>query len=289
MVEKNIPCVVVHRGYKPYLKYNLEITSKNNLIFLIGDSSVRHLEQISKNIIFINIDKYEKDNEVVKFKNNFKNYNTQSTEIEWMNFERVFIMQRFAKENKFEKVFHIDSDNILLLDINNLKFEKELAYCIPSYQENNRMDSSIHCGLLNMNFFELYQQLFIDVYINKNKFYLIKEKIEYHEENKIRGGITDMTFYYIMQKLKIVDPQNLMAPIINKNGDEYIFMNNFNILEGHYGLQNFKSSFKKGIRIYNGNKVKDIINNKYFRIANIHFQGTSKKYLNRYTKFKLKY
>ena len=41
-----------------------------------------------------------------------------------------------------------------------------------------------------------------------------------------------MTFYYIMQKLKIVDPQNLMAPIINKNGDEYIFMNNFNILEG---------------------------------------------------------
>ena len=135
MVEKNIPCVVVHRGYKPYLKYNLEITSKNNLIFLIGDSSVRHLEQISKNIIFINIDKYEKDNEVVKFKNNFKNYNTQSAEIEWMNFERVFIMQRFAKENKFEKVFHIDSDNILLLDINNLKFEKELAYCIPSYQE----------------------------------------------------------------------------------------------------------------------------------------------------------
>ena len=97
MVEKNIPCVVVHRGYKPYLKYNLEITSKNNLIFLIGDSSVRHLEQISKNIIFINIDKYEKDNEVVKFKNNFKNYNTQSAEIEWMNFERVFYYATFCK------------------------------------------------------------------------------------------------------------------------------------------------------------------------------------------------
>ena len=69
-----------------------------------------------------------------------------------------------------------------------------------------------------------------------------------------------------------------MAPIINKNGDEYIFMNNFNILEGHYGLQNFKSSFK-GIRIYNGNKVKDIINNKYFRIANIHFREPQKNIL----------
>ena len=74
-------------------------------------------------------------------------------------------MQRFAKENKFEKVFHIDSDNILLLDINNLKFEKELAYCIPSYQENNRMDSSIHCGLLNMNFLN-YISSFLLMYIS---------------------------------------------------------------------------------------------------------------------------
>ena len=44
-MKSDISCVLVHKGYKPYLKYNLEITSKNNKIYLIGDKS---LEKITK-------------------------------------------------------------------------------------------------------------------------------------------------------------------------------------------------------------------------------------------------
>ncbi len=46
MDKKEIDCVVIHKGYQPYLKYNLEITSKNNNVYLIGDHSLKFLEKI---------------------------------------------------------------------------------------------------------------------------------------------------------------------------------------------------------------------------------------------------
>ena len=52
-MKSDINCVIVHKGYKPYLKYNLEITSKNNKIYLIGDKSLEKLQNISKNITYI--------------------------------------------------------------------------------------------------------------------------------------------------------------------------------------------------------------------------------------------
>ena len=41
------------------LKFNLEITSKNNKVFLIGDESVSKLASVNDNIEFINIEEYE--------------------------------------------------------------------------------------------------------------------------------------------------------------------------------------------------------------------------------------
>jgi hypothetical protein len=46
---------------------------------------------------------------------------------------------------------------------------------------------------------------------------------------------------------------------------------------------------RKKIKLYDGNSVNDLINLKIIKIANIHFQGTSKKYLNRFSKYRLKY
>lgn len=284
----DIPCIIVHRGYKPYLKFNLEITSKNNKIFLIGDSSVSNLASINCNIEFINIQDFERREKILELRKYFVNYNTQSDDIEWMNFERVFIIQDFMFERGYSKIFHLDSDNILLKNINDFKFKNSIAYCIPSFQNNYRMDSSIHCGLLDNNFFNEFEKLYIDLYINKNKFHLIEKKINYHKVNNVRGGITDMTLYYLLNNLKIINPQNLMQPFKDKNDDEFIFINNLNLAEGFYDLNNFEMKRKK-IKIFNGNSVYDLSNSKKIKIANIHFQGSSKKHLNRFTKYKLKY
>ena len=129
-----------------------------------------------------------------------------------MNFERVFIMQEFMLKEGYKQIFHLDSDNVLLKNINDFRYNNATAYCIPSIQDNYRMDSSIHCGLLDTKFFLEFEKLYSGLYINKKQFHLIEKKISYHKKNNIRGGITDMTLYYLLQKLQKVTPQNLMKP-----------------------------------------------------------------------------
>ena len=286
MENYDIPCVIVHRGFQPYLKFNLEITSKNNKVFLIGDESVSNLASISDNIEFVNIDKYETRNRIINLKKYFVNYSTQPQTLEWMSFERVFIIHDFILERNYKQIFHLDSDNVLLKNINDFKFDYSNAYCIPSFQDNYRMDSSIHCGLLDKNFFIEFEKLYSDLYITKNKFHLI-EKNQLSQKNNIRGGICDMTCTSYFKILKN-QPTKFDATFKKQRGEEFVFINNFNMAEGFYDFNNFEMRRKK-IKLYNGSSVNDLINMKKIKIANIHFQGASKKYLNRFSKYRLKY
>ena len=276
-----IPVVIIHRTYKDYLKKNLEITSKNNKVYLIGDCELENLGLLH-NVIFVNINKYENLPLIKESYKNFINYSSNNKKFEWGCFERVFILKYFMNEYNINKIFHIDSDNILLEDINNYIFEKDIAYCICKNWHKYHMCASIHSSLLNINFCNKFIDLFNDLYINKNKFYLIKDKIKYHKNSRgefRNGGICDMTLYYILQKEKILDVQNLLIP---KNNS--VFINTFSGGEGYESLTQFElnNSNKNIIKdnIYNKYIIKDIINNRKFQLFNIHFQGNTKKFLN---------
>ena len=52
-----IPSVIIHDEYQEYLETNIQITGKNNEIFLIGNSSVKVLEKYP-NITYVDISKY---------------------------------------------------------------------------------------------------------------------------------------------------------------------------------------------------------------------------------------
>ncbi len=288
MDKKEIDSVVIHKGYQPYLKYNLEITSKNNNVYLIGDSSLKFLEKIRKNITFIDIKNYEEDDKLNYYKNNFINYSTNSFDFEWFCFARMFILNNFLKEFNLNQIFHIDSDNILLTDINNLHFTNENAFMIPHNQEEYRMSASIHSGLINKSFCHEFSVLFEDLYINKNKFDLIEDKINHHKKNNIAGGICDMTLYYILYNENLVNPQNLFEPLNTLNNEEMIFINRLDSSEGPNSLESFKLKDEK-LQIYKGNSVFDVIKNKKIKICNIHYQGGSKRFLNRFTKYRLNY
>ena len=142
------------------------------------------------------------------------------------------------------------------------------------------MCCSIHSGLLNNEFINEFIKLYDDLYINKSRFDLIKDKIKYHTSsngNYINGGICDMTLYYILSTDKKLDIQNLGEP--NNN---IVFMNNLNNGEG-YSSKNQYTLFNNIIKlIFNSNdySIHDKINNKKFKVFNIHFQGGAKRYLN---------
>ena len=284
----NLSCVIIHKGYQPYLKYNLEITSKNNNIYLIGDESVQFLEKINSNITFINISKYENINKLTLYKDKFKNYSTKSFDFEWFCFARVFILQEFLKDFNLNEVFYIDSDNVLLVDIRKLKFKKNCAYLIPNNQENFRMAASIHSGLIDKSFCFEFEKIFNEIYISKEKHSLILPKIDYHQKFDIPGGICDMTLYYLLYSENYINPQNLLEDTTINDKSDFIFMNNLNSSEGLNSYDCYELKNNK-IKIFDGNKINDISRNKMLNLCNIHFQGSAKKNLNKFTKFKLNY
>nr|QFG75015.1 MAG: hypothetical protein [Megaviridae environmental sample] len=274
MIKSTIPVVIIHRTYKDYLNINLQITGSNNKIYLIGDTQIANLGHID-NVTFVNINKYENIPLIKESYKHFINYSSNSKEFEWGCFERIFILQSFMKEFDLKQIFHIDSDNVLLDDINNYPFEKNIAYCVPRNWHEYRMSNSIHSSLLNQEFCDKFIELFSDLYINKRKFYLIKDKIMYHTKNP--GGICDMTLYYLLIKEKIIDVQNLLNPINN-----IVFINNINNGEGIENKHQFKlDNNKLDILLIDGKfLIYDIINNQPTELFNIHFQGGAKYLLN---------
>lgn len=281
----SIPTVVVHRGYKSYVKHCVQLTSKKNLIYIIGSRDLEFLTNINKNIKFIDIDKYANKKEIREYEKFFTNYSTYNLEFAWYCFERIFILEEFLKDFSFSKAFHIDSDNAVFVDVNKINFEKNIAYHVSQFQNNLNMNASVHSALLDLDFCEQYKQLYNDIYMNKSKFELIEEKYKHHLNNNLKGGVVDMTLYYLLDKYKLINIQNLMKPVFDNEGNKNVFINNINMSEGFNSLNNFEMKRKK-IKIYKKNFVKDIVNQEFLKLASMHFQGTAKKNLNFFTKFK---
>ena len=56
-MKNEIPLVIIHSGFREYLKINLEITSQYNSIYLIGDNTVKELGNIT-NVTYVDINTY---------------------------------------------------------------------------------------------------------------------------------------------------------------------------------------------------------------------------------------
>ena len=279
-----VDTLYIHSGYKNYLKYSLDITSKKNNIFFIGDDSNAFLRS-KKNIEFINR-KELLNSDVEKYKSYFKNYSTNDKSFEWSCFERVFLMKNFLDKYNIQQIYYSDSDNVFLKNLNKLKLTKNIGYLIPNLQSEFAMYASIHSSFLNKEFCEKFIELYEDLYINKSKFEIIAKKIEYHEKNNIRGGICDMTLYYFLNKLNIIDVQNFFEPVKTAEGSNSIFIQDIKSSIGPSGKDTFKKN-RKNIKIFNNTKVLDLIAGEFYELNNIHFQGISKKHLNFVTKYKL--
>lgn len=276
--------IIFHQGYQKYLDLNCQITSKKNEIILLGDKSLKKMDKI-KNVDFIDIDKYLKNEKIDFYKKHFQPYNTTPEKYVWLWYLRIFVMKLFLEENNLNTIFHLDSDNILFENINDFNYEFENAYLVNDNFIPTHMTASIHCGLLSNTFFKEFESLYEDIFINKQKFHLIEEKIQFHEKFG-KGGICDMTLFYLLFKEKYIKVQNLMNPVLSKiNGEDYFFMDNFSDPEGDLGKNQFRTNYKKKIKLYMNKdgktlQIYDVIRQKKLNLINIHFQGSAKKFIN---------
>lgn len=274
----SIPVVLIHVGFKPYVEHVVEFNTKtNNLIIIIGDESLKFLENRYQNCKFYNIKNLEKDY-MIDYYQSFTNYSSNSKDIEWICFKRVFILKEFMKHSKYDRVFHIDSDNVLLYDINTYPFTKDVAYvCNKNWDNNMRMSNSIHSALLNIEFCETFESLFNDIYKNQSRLFLIEDKIRFHKKGDkfFNGGVCDMTLYYLIQNMNLLDVQDLLN-IVQIDDKEYSFMNTLLSPEGSHCKKQYETQ-NDVIQIDKNNCMK--FGDKHIHVFNIHFQGWTKHLL----------
>jgi len=277
----NIPLFIFHLGNQEYFKKCIEINSKFNKIYLIGDDTNKYIQKLYNNVIHYDINIFN-NTDIVRFKNCFKNYSLNPHDYELNCFLRIFYLNELIKKTSISAFFHLDSDCILIEKKKNIKFKKNICYSLQNLlQQKNKfhMVGCIHNGLLNTTFCDTFIQLCFDIYENKSKFNLIEQKINWHKTNNIPGGICDMTIYYLLYSEKLLEVSDLNE-VIDVNNEECVFVHN---ITSSYG--------NKGEHTYNIiNRIKELkyINNKYYiktsdnkniRALSLHFQGNSKQIL----------
>jgi hypothetical protein len=188
---------------------------------------------------------------------------------------------------KITKVFHLDSDCKLLININNFDifYNYDACYIIKDNLNANldqgEKRASIHNAYLTKNFCESYINLYMDIYKNKSKFYLLSDKIKKHYYNGKfnNGGICDMTLYAILTNKKIykdIRIYNLFKPIKDIYNNEYVFFNHLKDNTGEYKDEYKKKNNK--VIIYDNKYVYSLIKRKKILVGAIHYQGDSKSF-----------
>ena len=109
---EDVPVLLFHNNYENYLKINCEITSANNEVIFLGDSSCQKLDKI-QNVDFYDYRDFIDTKKMKYYQDYFVSYNTKGDFI-WIWYFKLFSILEFLKQTQKKSIFHIDSDNILL-------------------------------------------------------------------------------------------------------------------------------------------------------------------------------
>ena len=284
--KDNLAIVIIHFGNQTYLENCIKYAKKyNDNVFLIGDNSNKYFE-LKYNITHIHKNELQfgEFHNCIKY---YKHMSSQSYNFELICFQRIFYIYNLMLIKKITKVFHLDSDCKLLININNFDifYNYDACYIIKDNLNANldqgEKRASIHNAYLTKNFCESYINLYMDIYKNKSKFYLLSDKIKKHYYNGKfnNGGICDMTLYAILTNKKIykdIRIYNLFKPIKDIYNNEYVFFNHLKDNTGEYKDEYKKKNNK--VIIYDNKYVYSLIKRKKILVGAIHYQGDSKSF-----------
>lgn len=274
------PIVIVHEDYQDYLKSSIEISGKNNKIYLIGNKSVEFLQD-HPSVTYVNIQKYLNSDKITTFNENFVHYGDKDRRTYMFWFARMLIMYEFARDYNLDSFFSCDSDNVVLKRVDDIPFEFKNAFTISKEWEPFHYAASVHSGLITLDFCKIYEGILFDFFLDKKKNDFFEEKITFHKSNP--GAFCDMTIYYYMAKMNLLEVDNLLKPrkYLDKN---FVFTQGFNSPEGllsntQYRMKRKKLHIQKDNKI-NSNYITNIDSKEKEYLLNLHFQGKQKKLLN---------
>ena len=259
-----IPVILIHKGYSDYLQFTIKQSSKNNITYLISDTN----PSINcNNFTFFNSENYLGlyDN----FTPHYSHMNTTPYDYELFCYKRWFILKDFMEKHNLDKVFYIDSDVLLFVDVTN-EFEKFKQYDMTLLHRTAAISSFI-----TKRGIDSFCDMLLSIYSNKDGYPFKKINSHYTIRNQsgLGGGVCDMTlfefFHYhsefgggpgrVGEMMQIIN-DSTYDHNINAKDNDYEFVNNLKKIQ----------VIDKYPFVYN-KKLKKLI-----KFNSIHFQGSAK-------------
>lgn len=270
-----IPIFISHSGAQPHVLDCLRQTATHNReIFFIGDDSNRSFAHLIPGLRWIDRRSIELSPKTLEILRRFTNYSTNSREFELFCISRMFYAQALLDILSCDSCFHLDSDCALLTDINSVRFSSHIALSVYSEFGNSlRMAASVHNALITQAYLRRFTELAEEIYVQGTGFGLIADKIRFHQQNQIEGGVCDMTLHCILSKEMSV--QNLGAAFDGQVFDYRFGSGEGNELQSQYAMD----SGHKVLRRENGDVYIRDLRGPWIKLLSIHFQGDSKKFV----------
>jgi hypothetical protein len=192
-----IPVVFIHKGHVPvYLIYSALLALKyGNDVYIITDSDIR-----IGGVKVLPFSSYNKDES--DFKKVYRHQSSNSFEFEFICIYRWLVLRNFMTAQNFEKVVYLDSDTSIYAhtaDIVTHYAPAEFGYNVPMLQSNFHYAGAACCSIWTIDSLSKFSELILSHY-QATPIKEIEEKWNYHVENKVPGGICDMTFLYFFSK-----------------------------------------------------------------------------------------
>ena len=271
-----IPIIILHIGKSNYVESCMKQALKynNEVIFLTDDSNYLNNFKIK----VVDYTKYVKYG--VQLQKTFKNYSTNSPQIEFLCVLRWLVVYQYMKENNINRAFICDSDVLIYDDISELneKYLKDYNFMLCSSPSKNLTGGQSIWNIEELGKFKDFVINFYGTQINNIE--------SFFETYKEPGGICDMTilYYFAHNKSNFEGLRFDGMPYFNQDltqifNDELTFDLHLDTAGNHPNPNDWEMvDGRKNIKYinnqphcYNKRLKKDI------RFVLLHFQGRNKR------------
>ena len=270
-----LPVVTVHFGDHVHVRACLRKTLEaNEHVYLIGDASNAGYERELPGLRWVDVSALPVAGPAGELRAGFVNYSTNPYTYELNCFLRMFYVRALLDVLGADACFHIDSDCALLTSVADYGFETADALTLHNDFGNPvRMTASVHNARLTRDFLERFMQACLDVFVNGSRFAEVVPKIRQHEQQRLPGGVCDMTLYHLVTRGR--DVQDLGTP-----RDGCVFDHRFGSPEGHELQQQYEmeDGHKRLTRRGDAFFIHDVRGHEV-RLLSIHFQGIAKRFV----------
>jgi hypothetical protein len=267
----------VHIGSQPYLETAVKLAARNNSVVLIGDEHNTHLGNI-KNVRHLNISDYQQD--VNRFLKVYKHMSNGSRQFGERCFTRWLVLRNVAKQEKFNHLFHTDSDCLIYSDLSKVYDtidQPKLALSVPERQSFYRHSACGATSYWSFDVLDKFCNYLFELYEDPFEFRKLLQKWEYHKSNSLSGGVCDMTALWHFTRTV---EHTILTDILQNN---FTFDHNINSSSNYKDDEYQMQSRFKDIKFVDGKpQAYNLQLNKYITFHSLHFQGDAKSLISKY-------